>query len=67
MFKFKNYYPYVEEFFIAMSSSLLVLLIIESLKAGLVSSRLNLNYWLMAWVISAILLLYMKSTTPPAN
>lgn len=45
----------------ALGIGLLVLLILESLWPGLVLSYLNLNYWLIIWLISAILRLWKRS------
>lgn len=48
----------VKEINLALSVALACLLALEILWSGSVLAYFNLNYWLIAWVLSAILLLF---------
>mgnify|MGYP000994491438 CR=1 FL=1 len=50
----------LKEINLALGSALLVLLVLESIWPGSVLAYLNLNYWLIIWLISAILRLWKK-------
>lgn len=50
----------IKEVFIASSLSFIVLLSLEIIKPGLVSAYISLNFWLLFWVVSAILIISVK-------
>jgi hypothetical protein len=52
----------IKEIHLALSVSLLSLLILESLWPGLVLAYINLNYWLILWLLSVILLLFSSNS-----
>ena len=52
----------IKEINLALSISLVCLLILESLWSGLVLAYINLNYWLILWLLSVILLLFSSNS-----
>ena len=56
----KKYYAYFSEAWFALTVSLITLTAREVAKNGTVSAYVNLNYFLILWLISAILVLYSK-------
>jgi hypothetical protein len=48
----------LEELYKAITISFLVFIALELGKPGIVSSYLNLNYWLIGWFIGGILVVY---------
>lgn len=57
----KNYRALISEFQLALSVSILTLVLLESVKPGMVRAYLNLNYWLLLWVANGILYLYTRN------
>lgn len=53
----------LREISLASGIGLLVLLIFESLWKGSVLAYINLNYWLIFWLISVIILLFTSNTS----
>lgn len=52
----------IAEIYLAVSVAVAVLLLMETLKPGMVSAYLNLNYWLIVWVLGGILYAYRDDT-----
>lgn len=52
----------IKEINLALSVSLCILLIMETLWTGLVLAYINLNYWLILWVLSVIMLLFQPNS-----
>ncbi len=57
------YYILLKEIYYAITISLFIFVIFEVIQPGLVSSYINLNFWLMGWFISGILIVYSKKIT----
>ncbi len=57
-FTLNRHHRLILEIFYALSVALVTLVILETLKTGVVSAYINLNYFLIFWLISAILTLY---------
>ena len=57
------YYILLKEIYYAITISLFIFIIFEVIQPGLVSSYINLNFWLMGWFISGILIVYSKKIT----
>jgi len=55
-------YETIREVNLALSVSLASLLILETLWTGSVLAYINLNYWLILWFLSVILLLFSSKT-----
>jgi|GEM_PF-1439111 len=51
----------VREISLALGLGLLALLILESLWKGSVLAYINLNYWLILWLISVTILLFINN------
>ncbi len=51
---------YVEELYYFLSAALIAFIGLELIKPGFVIAYINLNYWLIFWLISATLLLYIR-------
>lgn len=56
-------YTFLKEIYNAITVSLFVFVILELIRPGIVSSYINLNYWLIGWFISGILIVYSKKIT----
>ncbi|MCX6792599.1 MAG: hypothetical protein NTY12_01100 [Candidatus Falkowbacteria bacterium] len=52
----------LKEINLALSVSLGCLLVLETLWPGSVLAYINLNYWLISWVLSVILLLFSSNS-----
>lgn len=57
------HYIVLKEIHLAITISLLVFVILEFIRPGIVSSYIQLNYWLIGWIISGILIVYSKKNT----
>ncbi len=57
------YNSLLKEIYYAITISLIVFVVFELIRPGIVSSYINLNYWLIGWFISGILLVYSKKIT----
>ena len=53
-------YKIIKEIYLAVSTILIILLGLEILKSGMVRAYINLSYFLIFWLIIAIILLYYK-------
>ncbi len=53
-------YSVIEELYLALTISSGVLLLLELIKPGLVIAYISLNYWLLLWCISGILVVYIR-------
>lgn len=48
------------EIFYFLSVSILIFISMEMIKEGIVTAYISLNYWLIAWCISGIMIIYTK-------
>ncbi len=53
-------YKIIKEIYLAISITLLVLIGLEVLQTGMVRAYINLSYFLIFWLIIAIILVYYK-------
>lgn len=53
-------YKIIKEIYLAISTTLVVLIGLEVLQSGIVRAYFNLNYFLIFWLIIAIILVYYK-------
>lgn len=51
------------EIFYFLSVSILIFISMEMIKEGIVTAYISLNYWLIAWCISGIMVIYTKENT----
>lgn len=58
-----TYHLFLKEIYYAITVSLIVFVVFELLRPGIVISYINLNYWLIGWFISGILIVYSKKIT----
>lgn len=53
-------YSVIEELYFGLTISSGILLLLELIKPGLVIAYISLNYWLLLWCISGILVVYIR-------